>query len=234
MKEDIKLLHAYILKRLKLLTDDYAFPSSHTFVELPNLALTRLTLLNARQGGEAGRLQTDEWLEADQGGWIDKQRPANLSPADKMLVKAMKIAFQMGKSNKHIVSLLVPQDIAPTLKKLSDSSFRKIAGVKESNTFVFASTQMSELSASGWHALKDLCAEIKLQNASLINTTNNRHPVSTLYASLNLPKHERKLFYIHMGHSEDINKDIFQAPLAIISITKVGKQLMQINGGESL
>ena len=34
-------------------------------------------------------LQTDEWLEAEQGGWMDKQRLANLSPADKMLVKAM-------------------------------------------------------------------------------------------------------------------------------------------------
>ena len=123
-----------------------------------------------------------------------------------MLVEAMKIACQTGKGNKHIVSLLVPQDTAPALKKLSDSSFRTIAGVNESNTFVFASTQMSELNASGWHALKDVCGEIKLQNASLINATNNRHRVSTLYASLNLPKHERYLFHTYMSHSEDIKK----------------------------
>ena len=62
LKEDIKLLHTYILQRLKLLTDDYAFPSSHTSLELRNLVLTRLTLLNTRRGREAGRLQTDEWL----------------------------------------------------------------------------------------------------------------------------------------------------------------------------
>ena len=74
LEEDIKLLH----KRLKLLTDDYAFPSSHTFAELQNLTLTRLTLQNARRGGEAERLQRDEWLETEQGGWIDKQRLANL------------------------------------------------------------------------------------------------------------------------------------------------------------
>ena len=234
LEEDIKLLHTYILKRLKLLTDDYAFPSSHTFVELRNLALTRLTLLNARRGGEAGRLQTDEWLEAEQGGWIDKQRLANLSPADKMLVKAMKIAYQTGKGNKHIVSLLVPQDTAPALKKLSDSSFPKKACVNESNTFVFASTQLSDLNALGWHVLKDVCGEIKLQNTSLINATNNRHRVSTLYASLNLPKHERKLFYTHMGQSDDINKDTYQATLPIMSITKVGKQLMQIDVAECL
>ena len=67
---------------------------------------------------------------------------------------------------------------------------------------------MSELNASGWHALKDVCAEINLQYASLINANNNRDCVSTLYASLNLPEHERQLFYTHMGHSDDIKKDI--------------------------
>ena len=44
LEEDIKLLHTYILKRLKLLTDEYAFPSFDIFVELRNLALTHLTL----------------------------------------------------------------------------------------------------------------------------------------------------------------------------------------------
>ena len=98
LEEDIKLLH----RRLKLLTDDYAFPSSHTFLELRNLVLTRLTLLNARQGGETERLQRDEWLEVEQGGWIDKQRLANLSPVNKMLAKTMKTAYQTGKGSKHI------------------------------------------------------------------------------------------------------------------------------------
>ena len=55
---------------------------------------------------------------------------------------------------------------ALALKKLSDSSFQKMAAVNESNTFVFASMQMSELKVSRWHVRKDVCAEIKLQNAS--------------------------------------------------------------------
>ena len=81
-----------------------------------------------------------------------------------------------------------------------------MAAVNESNTFVFASMQMSELKASGWHVRKDVCAEIKLQNASPINETDNRHRVSTLYASLNPPKHKRQLLYTHMGQGEDINR----------------------------
>ena len=85
-------------------------------MELRNLALTRVSLLNLRHRDEAGRLHTDEWLEAEQGGWIDKQHLANLSPVDKMLVKAMKIAYQTGKGNKHIVLLLVRQDCPSTEK----------------------------------------------------------------------------------------------------------------------
>ena len=164
---------------------------------------------------------------------MDRQTtPLNLLPANKMIVKAMKIAYQMDKGNKHIVSLLVPQETASALRKHSDSSFQKIADVNESNTFIFTSTQVSELNVSGWHVLKDVCAEMNLQNASLINATNNRHRVSTFCASLNLPKHERHLFYTHVDHREHINKDIYRGPLAIMSIIKVGKQLMQIDSGE--
>ena len=80
--------------------------------------------------------------------------------------------------------------------------------------------------------MKETCREVTLLKPNLINATNNRHRVSTIYAALNLSKHERKLFYTHMGHSEDMNKDVYQTPLAIMGITKLGKQLMQINNGK--
>ena len=53
----------------------------------------------------------------------------------------------------------------------------------------------------------------------------NRHRISILYAGLELPQAERDLFYTHMGHSESINKHVYQTPLAIQEITKVGKNL---------
>ena len=56
---------------------------------------------------------------------MDRQTtPVNLLPADKMIVKAMKIAYQMDKGNKYIVSLLVPQETPSALRKHSDSSFQ--------------------------------------------------------------------------------------------------------------
>ena len=83
----------------------------------------------------------------------------------------------------------------------------------ESNNFLFASTQL--LNVSGLHAFKDICNKLNLQNSDLINATSNRHCISTVYASLDLPQQEKELFYSHMGHSEQMNKNVYQALLAV-------------------
>lgn len=109
-------------------------------------------------------------------------------------------------------------------------------GVYENNIFVFASTGNSELNSSGWHTLKDICNadELILKREDLVNATSNRHRVSTLYAALDVPESERELFYKHMGHSADMNRDVYQAPLALQGVTKVGKNLMKFSGGSSI
>lgn len=82
--------------------------------------MTRLSLLNGRRGGEVGRLQIEDWREADKNGWFDSQRVKSLSDADRLLVNSMKIAYQTGKGNHHLVPLLIPSDVTDALKKLSD------------------------------------------------------------------------------------------------------------------
>jgi len=54
--------------------------------------MTQLTLLNARRGGETGRLQTDDWREEQEDDWIDAQRSKTLSDNEKMLINSIKIA----------------------------------------------------------------------------------------------------------------------------------------------
>lgn len=77
--------------------------------------------------------------------------------------------------------------------------------------------------------MKEVCKKLELTNVGIINATTNRHRVSTLYAALDLPQQERQLFYAHMGHSESMNKDIYQAPLALMGVTKIGKQLINLH-----
>lgn len=231
LEEDIKVLHSYIQRRLKELADSYIFWSPSTFIQQRNLVMVRLTLLNARRGGEVGRLLLNEWRDADNESWIDNQRIKTLSEADQILVRANKIAYQAGKGNKHVVSILIPEDAVKPMQNLSDPEIRKLVGVAASNNFLFASTQLSDLPFSGWHALKDICSEVDLSKPELINATTNRHRVSTIYAGLDLNDNDRELFYKHMGHSAQMNREVYQAPLALAGITNVGRNLLNIESG---
>ena len=76
----------------------------------------------------------------------------------------------------------------------------------ETNKFVFPSTKNSELHASGWHAVDRVCDKLNLVNRSRLNTTKNRHRVSTMYSCLHLPLEKPDPFYDHMGHTGDMNK----------------------------
>lgn len=234
IEEDIVCIYDYIKKKMNALCDDFNYWTSSNFIELRNVTMTRLTLLNARRGGEVGRLQLVDWDEAKKDGWIDSQRLEQLTEADKLLVKSVKMAYMTGKGNHHIVPLIIPNDTIISLDKLADKETRKVSGVSAKNPFLFASTQHSDINFSGWHALKEVCKKVTLKRADLVNATNNRHRVSTVYAAMDVPENERRFFYSHMGHSESMNKDTYQAPLAIMGITKVGKELLEMEKGKKI
>ena len=64
LEEDIKGIYLYIQQAMETLCSEYHYWSASSFVELRNLVMSRLTLLNARRGGEVGRLQIEDWKEA--------------------------------------------------------------------------------------------------------------------------------------------------------------------------
>lgn len=77
------------------------------FVELRDLVVTRLTIYNARRGGEPARLKINEWQDAEKGVWLDSKRKENVSFEENKLLDNVKIAYQAGQGNK-LVSLLIP------------------------------------------------------------------------------------------------------------------------------
>ena len=96
MEQDLCDIHRHVIDRIQNLVSEYQFWTSHSFVELCNIVCTRLTLLNARRGGETSRLEINVWKEAENDGWIDQQRLNNLSVADKILVESLKITYMAG------------------------------------------------------------------------------------------------------------------------------------------
>ena len=231
-ENDIRLLRDHVIKTMQRLTEDpFELWDSNRYVTLRDCACTRLTLLNARRGGEAARLTIEEWKDAQNDKWIDKQRLKDLADMDQALIKSLKVTYITGKGNNHLVPIIFPQDTVVALDALADTEVRKNSGINDQNYYLFASTRNSEDHISGWHSLHNVADSLPLKDPAIIKSTSNRHRVSTLFAAMDLSKTERQYFYKHMGHSEEVNKQVYQAPLAMMEITKIGKRLLDIDEG---
>ena len=77
---------------------------SHSYIELRDLAVCRLTVFNAQRGGEPARLVISEWQDAENGSWLDPKR-LQVAATDKELTmfRNLKVRYQGGKGNNHLV-----------------------------------------------------------------------------------------------------------------------------------
>jgi hypothetical protein len=226
----IKLRDAMRSSIQKLTESDYTFIASSDFIKLRNLVVSRLTLFNARRGGEPCCLQIYQWTEAENGEWIGDSNEEQ-DPTGQVLLGKYKIAYQTGKNEK-LVSLLILDDCWKGVEKLCDPEVRLQAGVNPENKYVFPRVSYSLKHVSGWEAVKQCSDEAGLDRS--INATDMRHYVATLYAGLEVNETERETFFNHMGHSEYVNKNVYQCPPARQTITRVGRFLHDIDQGEGI
>lgn len=142
----------------------------------------------------------------------------------------MKITFEGGKGNNHLVSVMFPDDCCDALRKLADPEIRQSVEISDKNIYLFPASHMSDSHVSGWYSVNRVCRDARLVEPDKITATNMRHRASTVYAALDIPEKDRRLFYKHMGHGSLINEHIYQAPLAEATISHVGKHLVAIDG----
>ena len=233
LETDLLKFRNYILERTKALTSDiYNKWDFHDFTEMRNLIVARLTLFNARRGGEPARLLLSEWRDANKDAWIDQQQlDSIMSSHEKDLVKDMKLAFQTGKGSRRLVPVIFPKDMITPIEKLIEE--REECGISGENLYLFPNTGLSRDHVTGWHSIQIVAKQMgdQLKKPSLLTADNFRHRTSTLFASLELPRDKREAFYRHMGHSEDINRDVYQCPLALRELTEVGSFLHNLDNG---
>lgn len=229
-EEDVARIRDYTVAKLEtLLQGGYEIACAETFISVRDLVVSRLTLFNSRRGGEPSRLKRRDWQDAKQGKWIDTQRLRHTETDEEaILLQTFRIIYQGGKGKNRLVPVLVPPDCVQGLDYLDDSAIRKESGVHEDNHFLFPSTRSSLDHASGWHCVKNVaaCAGV----GSSVTATRMRHRASTIYASMDVPARQREAFFSHMGHSDSINRDVYQCPLAIQEVTQVGKYFASIDG----
>lgn len=227
--EAISELRNYNVTSIKqIVSDQYNFISHNDYVTLRDHLVCRLTLFNARRGGEPSRLLLDEWKDAENDEWIGNVNSISINdPSERRAFDSVKIAYQAGKNLNQMVPLLIPNDCLPGLRQIANPGVRQDASVDKHNPFLFANTKKSCSHVKGWNAVKSVSVQAGIRQN--ITATSIRHRASTIYASLDVPESERQTFYQHMGHSQEINKNVYQAPLAVQEVTKVGKFLRELD-----
>lgn len=229
-QHDVKKLRVLTLSQIKELTEsDYNFIASSYNTKLRNLVVSRLTLFNARRGGEPCCLQLSQWNDAENGILLGESDGID-DPLEQALLGKVKIAYQSGKGGK-LVSLQVPDDCWEAIRKLCDPEIREQAGVHLNNNFVLPHTQYSLNHVSGWTAVTECGSLAGLHKP--FNATRNEAFLATLYAGLEIEESERETFYSHRGHSISINRDVYQSPLARKTIKRVGNFLHDVDNGKT-
>lgn len=129
----------------------------------------------------------------------------NLTPLEIKLLDSTKIAYMVGKNNA-LVPVIFPTDVVSALNILASQQVRARSNVLNTNPYLFPSTRQSEFHLSGWHGFDEICKKIDLERKENLTFTKNRHLVSTLCSVMELPHSQRKQFYGHLGHSEQMNE----------------------------
>ena len=217
----------YIVNKLKTYNSDFDLWGKECFHEVRNLLVGRITLFNARRGGEPSRLTLQEWEDADKGVWLADQAPKTPHSEEVMkTLSTMKVAYQGGKGLK-LVPCLIPEECVKPLRRLASPETRADAGVHPENMFLFPSTKNSKDPVNGWYCIEKICKDANMPNA--LTATEIRHRASTMFASTDASEPEREAFYEHMGHSESINKNIYQTPKAVREVFEIGNFLHTID-----
>ena len=229
-KDDVDALRRFTISEMTSMLDrPYNFWDDGLFVKLRNLIVCRVTLFNARRSGEPARLTLREWTDASRDAWIDPELTEQIEdPQERLLVKDMKLAYQAGKGSRKLVPVLFPKDTIEPITKLMIE--RNNCSIHPENVYLFPNTKNSLDHASGYHCLRAVVKQVpNLKKPNLLIADKFRHQVSTIFASLELPTEQQNSFIRHMGHSEAINRNVYQCPMALQEITKVGKMLSNID-----
>lgn len=229
---DVLILRNYIKQEISRIEVVAEF-GSHEFIRLRALLVARLTLFNARRGGEPSRLLKSEMHDAIKGVWLSEAQVEKVNdPMEQLLVGKFKLAYQQGKGKKW-VPVLIPVDIIAAIQKLTSS--RNAAGVHPDNAYLFPCTQQSLEHVSGSDMIRQVVLSSPVSNTERMTATAYRHRVSTEFSLMDVPQSQRKHFYTHMGHTEEINVNVYQCPPGITEVCKVGGILDAIDrGGERI
>jgi integrase len=222
LENDLEKIAEYIKEQLPQLMKEEM--THNLFNRIRAMLVTRITLFNGRRGGECAKMTLLDFQKSEDDIWVDERRKTELYPHEVELIDQFKLAYLDGKCRK-MVPVLIPKNCLPAMRRLV--STRSDMDIHPANPYLFPAGRKSKDHVPGNQAIAAICSAAKTSRP--VTATEVRHSISTYYACQDLPDHHRRRFYEHMGHSENINKNVYQAPLVFEEITMVGKHLIEFD-----
>ena len=218
--EDVSKLNSYIAKELQDLLQLQLSPSD--FIRVRRTVASKLLLLNTRRPEEVASLTLKDVKDGLNEIWI--RRKTEATDASKFF-----ITYGKAKNSSSDVSVLLPKKLKKLYEFLMNEDVRKNARVLNSNLFIFPSIN-SDRQTSTYHDFKTVTSNVGLS----LTATQLRHYSSSEYEARHGGTSDNSAFYEHMGHSETMNKRVYQVPRAEQTLLTVAPILDEINGSTGI
>ncbi|KAK0076137.1 hypothetical protein PV325_005823 [Microctonus aethiopoides] len=233
-KQDIKLLYDYLKKEcctcLEILGEEF---NKDAWMLLTQCTLIFIQIFNRQRAGEIERLTLTNYEnkeELDEN--IDPDLYKQFSNSTKEFAKQFVRLVLRGKLGRTVSVLLNPfvVECIETIIK-----FRKQAGVKSDNEYIFSDPHANKLSKKYLRAcplMRRFANECGALIPSALRGTTLRKHIATYTSMLNIEEHQVDRLANFMGHHKDIHKNIYRVPVSVAEITDVSRLLMAAVGDD--
>ncbi len=231
LASDIRTLHEYLdeniqshvesFRRGKLLLNDWS--------ELAQLILAKVTLFNRRRGGEAERMDKDEYNEAKTAGiksLDDSDVKECLSPMEIELCKHLIRIEIVGKRDR-LVPVILTTQMVEYIDILIESRPSSIA-----STYLFARPGVGATTPHRCSdALRKFAHSCGATCPERLTSTKLRKHIATMCQLLNLKKNELDIIAKFMGHDIIVHRDFYRLSQETLQLAKVSKLLLAFEKG---
>ncbi|XP_065644002.1 uncharacterized protein LOC136075293 [Hydra vulgaris] len=183
-ESDIKVLRNYFVSKITKYLNNPIL-TSNEYIHLCKLTYVRILTLNARRGGEPGKLTLPDWDMVEKGRWKCQTADINAldNPIEKSLLndsnyvtlKAKK--KRRGSTVKALVPIIFTEEVVDAVRLLISS--RHYANISQKHNFVFV-CGTGCLKLRGWDALQSITKKPYLSKPKLITPTRTRKYLSTI------------------------------------------------------
>lgn len=207
LTNDVMQFQQYVISEANIASDNLKNTTEikKNFRKLTECVLALTLLLNRKRIGEIQYLKLKTYC-AKQTVSHQSEFLESLTESEKLLSKQFMRVVTGGKGSKP-VPILFPTNLQKYIDILLNA---RTQCVSDKNEYLFANPNTEDRWISGYHTLKKLANESKVNNKDLFTSTRLRKHIATVIQVLNLTSSEMEQFASFMGHTKKTHEEYYR------------------------